>query len=92
MEKEKIENPYAFPLGTDSSYGNKDCGGMTLRDYFAARAMNGVFSDRELHMAFVNDAKNEIQDFNPQKLNEKLAEEFYNIADAMLKKRLKETE
>lgn len=33
----------AFPDGSINQWGNADNGGMTLRDYFAAKAMQGDF-------------------------------------------------
>ena len=59
MEKEKTE--YAFPL-TDASDG------MTLRDYFAAKAISGIMAGQYFGSASV----------------EYYAEGAYSIADAML--------
>ena len=60
---------YAFPKSdTETSGGNY---GMTLRDYFAAKAMNGLLA-RGLHEHHV-------------------AALAYNVADAMLAERNKET-
>lgn len=36
---EKINNPFAFPISTIDGYNQK---GMTLRDYFAAKAMQSI--------------------------------------------------
>ena len=76
MEKEKTKpnNPLAFP----SEVGSREAlqKGMTLRDYFAAKAMNGYLSasiDLIGHGMPI-DAKN-------------IANECYLIADAMLKQR-----
>lgn len=38
---DKPENPRAFPLSVND-VGDCGCEGMTLRDYFAAKAMQGV--------------------------------------------------
>tara|TARA_R110000868_G_scaffold4450_5_gene27996 strand:+ start:1378 stop:1593 length:216 start_codon:yes stop_codon:yes gene_type:complete len=47
MTTEKINNPPAFPWGGDLN----DCPtinlGMTLRDYFAAKAMQGLVAARD---------------------------------------------
>lgn len=37
----KPDNPQAFPVATDANFGNE---GMDLRDYFAAKAMQGLLS------------------------------------------------
>jgi hypothetical protein len=65
-----MNNPPAFPCpqGTPESLG-----GMTLRDYFAAKAMQAVISN-------LGEA------FSPEEFNE-LSEVFYQMADAMLKAR-----
>ena len=51
-KKEKPENPQAFPRGVthDSIYGGRVHGesGMTLRDYFAAKALPEFMTD-EVH-------------------------------------------
>ena len=50
----------------------RDSSGMTLRDYFAAKAMQGMFASSLL----------------PQNVtNEELSVESYKVADAMLKAR-----
>jgi hypothetical protein len=41
----EINDIPAFPLQGNESYESQD--GMTLRDYFAARAMQGLLSDWE---------------------------------------------
>ena len=59
----------AFPSTiTDDSL---HVGGMSLRDYFAAKAMQGLLS----------------KDLKPDVENEELAEVAYAIADAMIKER-----
>ena len=59
----------AFPSTiTDDSL---HVGGMSLRDYFAAKAMQGLLS----------------MDLKPDVENEELAEAAYAIADAMIKER-----
>ena len=61
----------AFPIGsTPEEWGN----GMTLRDYFAAKAMQAWFSDPEA-------------DFADPKMHERAAKFSYMIADQMLEVR-----
>ena len=70
MSKKNDGGP-AFPIGsTPEEWGN----GMTLRDYFAAKAMQAWFSDQEA-------------DFADPKMQERAANCSYRIADAMLKAR-----
>ena len=60
----------AFP-GTDQNGLNSGMPGMTLRDYFAAKAMTGIC------------ASSPTDNFTDQRI----AREAYNLADAMLKAR-----
>lgn len=52
-------------------------GGMSLRDYFAARAMNALIMDR---LVFSEENKG----FNPSEI---IARNSYTVADAMIKAR-----
>lgn len=65
-------NDYAFPTKESNSWGNHYHQGMTLRDYFAAKAMQGVF-DSPI-------ASSEAE-------KEYIAMHAYKMADAMLKAR-----
>ena len=58
----------AFPLETSTAFQNP---GMTLRDYFAAKAMQGICASGPTH----------------EWSNNRLAAEAYDLADAMLKAR-----
>lgn len=58
----------AFPIGSGDM---RDPFGMTLRDYFAAKAMQGLLAT----------------DLKPDVENEELAEVAYAIADAMINER-----
>ena len=62
-------NPSAFP---STNHGMIISTGMTLRDYFAAKAMQGYLSDSEW-----------LAEVSPQGT----AEAAYRVADAMLKAR-----
>jgi hypothetical protein len=65
------ELPTAFPW----THGDMTCTGMTLRDYFAAKAMVGLLNCYH----------------NPKEFTEqKLAEQSYEVADAMIKAREQE--
>jgi hypothetical protein len=72
METKKPSNPNAFPLN-EFSYNIEHAGGMTLRDYFAAKAMQGHLDSEYYIMG------------NRQEVKESLAKDFYTFADAMLK-------
>jgi hypothetical protein len=48
------KNPNAFPysgVGDDANYSK----GMTLRDYFAAKAMQGLLSNPKLHQHIIKE-------------------------------------
>lgn len=79
-EEKKQENPAAFPFKSIDFEASAEAKttiydgyseGMTLRDYFAAKAMQGMIIDEGC----------------AYKLTANLAEEAYTIADAMLKAR-----
>ena len=61
----------AFPVTSDN-YANSNSEGMTLRDYFAAKAMQGM-----LAYAY----------FHPLAMEDGYARDAYAMADAMLKAR-----
>jgi hypothetical protein len=77
MENKKTENPYAFPLSLveDSNYA---CDGMTLRDYFAAKIILGMFSESIIK---VSDA---VVRESGKTRSQWFAEQAYSFADAML--------
>ncbi len=83
-EDKKPLNPSAFPNDihesmNDSEYKHK---GMTLRDYFAAKAMQGMIQDEKLREMFAlkgNQSNTDWMDI--------LSENSFYIADAMLKQR-----
>ena len=84
---DKIENPLAFPDPCNAHPGAHppDCPkGMTLRDFFAAKAMNGMTSD-----ATALEAIGEMQEKFSEKGSTIVARMSYEIADAMLKERMK---
>ena len=62
----KPTNPPAFPI-----HWENHSEGMTLRDYFAAKAMQGIFASDPVSTM----------------TNERIAKESYDLADAMLKAR-----
>ena len=63
-----MNNPPAFPTGTGVTPYNP---GMTLRDYFAAKVMQGICASDPVSAM----------------TNERIAKESYDLADAMLKAR-----
>jgi hypothetical protein len=74
MEKDKKpENPNAFPLGLTDDH-NSAHDGMTLRDYFAAKAMQASDLEQYANTFGINWA-------------EKVSEDSFKLADAMLKQR-----
>jgi hypothetical protein len=75
-----MNNPPAFPsYEYQKSYGQMMAvGGMTLRDYFAAKAMQGLISSHWCEEARV---------LSPKLGAEELATDAYIMANAMLKAR-----
>ncbi len=81
--KNKPNNPNAFP-GMESSAFGQDTGhyhGMSLRDYFAAKAMQGLFSS----MGEITNSWSEMAKDIP--LKEYISNYAYEVADEMLKQR-----
>ena len=77
-----VKNPQAFPTHPDAPLS---CDGMTLRDYFAAKALQGYVSARGWHPDFTYPA-----DFNfdaGKRAADAVAVASYQYADAMLKAR-----
>ena len=76
-----MKNPSAFPTGIITDGKGKIIGGsngMTLRDYFAAKAMPVSITE---YATFVRSKTPQIWDAEWRKL---VAEDAYKIADAML--------
>jgi hypothetical protein len=96
MEKisKKVENPSVYPdpmRGAKQSFLNHSPWqletGMTLRDYFANSAMQGLHSDREMFLSVCLDRKNFAKDKDNNTVENYIAEISYKMADAMLKER-----
>lgn len=89
MENIKTENQSAFPYEHAGPFGGTISEkGMTLRDYFAAKAVQGILSGVYSSPA-VLDAMNEICKSENIIFRDDISERAYKIADAMLKERLK---
>lgn len=71
------EDKSAFPAGMDS--------GMTLRDYFAAKAMQGILSNSD-HLNIILEATTETS------VSQAIAKDAYYTADCMIAERNKEKE
>jgi hypothetical protein len=71
-----MNNPPAFPTGTGVTPYNP---GMTLRDYFAAKALQGMFANP-------NDG-HENYDLSYEDYVKEIARCSYKMADAMMKAR-----
>ena len=63
----KTEVPTAFPW----AHGDMTCTGMTLRDYFAAKAMQGLLAAQT-------------EEWNIYDHNYEMAAEAYRVADEMI--------
>ena len=66
----------AFPDGSTNEWGNATRGGMTLRDYFAAKALMGMMASRNPNSPRFDPTDD--------------AAYVYAVADAMLAKRNKQ--
>ena len=84
-----MNNPTAFPslhwVAPQGHSANENPQGMTLRDYFAAKALQGYISARGWHPDFTYPA-----DFNfdaGKRAADAVAVASYQYADAMLKAR-----
>jgi hypothetical protein len=73
-------NEPAFPAPAGVSHITEQ--GMTLRDYFAAKAMQAMVSHRRTQFETDNDDYSDWDEFFPI-----IAQESYSIADAMMKAR-----
>lgn len=86
------DNKKAFPFYHEwETRSGSDCimsEGMDLRDYFAAKALNGImsgiYSDQESFRGFVDSLNSKDKE---KTLSEMLTEQSYEMADAMLKAR-----
>lgn len=72
-ENKKPRNPQAFPFVIDETKPNLVEAGMTLRDYFAAKAMHGIM----------------VGDITSSHHPITVSSWAYSVADAMLKEREK---
>jgi hypothetical protein len=73
-----MNNPRAFPSTRTVDSWNSDDRGMTLRDYFAARAMQGLCSNTGVIFG------HHLSPEHPEDCKGSLVESAYRIADAML--------
>ena len=89
MKKDIIENPSAFPTIQSNEYAGQILAteGMTLRDYLAAKIVNGITSGN-MWSSMMSDYPN-CRRVKSQTREEYVAMQSYKIADAMLKERSK---
>lgn len=80
MMSKNNKTPLAFPYSGEGDHTNYSTG-MTLRDYFAAKAMQSLILDKH-YQKLSKDSPADMHE-----LFESLAAESYDIADAMLKVR-----
>lgn len=74
-----MNNESAFPTSFSSDYPTEITGGMSMRDYFAAKAMQAILSKYGL-------------DRPGEAFQKSLANSAYIIADEMMKARVREYE
>jgi len=77
-EDQKPKNPQAFPATKDMEMKYQ---GMTLRDYFAAKAMQALLSNRD-NIGFLPGPGGE-----RNRVISGLCQDSFDVADAMLKAR-----
>lgn len=86
----KPSNPFAFPVfipkGQD---GDEYCFGMTIRDYFAGKAINGILSGI-YSSAHILEGFAKLANETQTTFKNEISERAYRIADAMLKERVLE--
>ena len=79
----KMVSESAFPVKTDMSDGSSiESMGMSLRDYFAAKAMQGDLAAQDGNTGYYGNS-------TPVKFLMDRAEFYYRMADAMLRAREK---
>jgi hypothetical protein len=81
---QKQDNPPAFPLVCDNPM-RVQYQGMTLRDYFASKVMNGICCNQFYLSALLEDFKG----INDKEMKAKIANVSYEMADAMIQERNK---
>ena len=85
-QEKKPSNPSAFPepYANDPNSAISHTKGMTLRDYFANSAMQGIISNEELRVKILMDNKDGREE---NSVNKDISVLSYSLADAMLKAR-----
>jgi len=71
---------YAFPSPADEKAGWHSESGMTMRDWFAGRALAGLYACRDLQLAALHD----FGQLNSGDFNACMARQAYQQADAMI--------
>jgi hypothetical protein len=82
MSERNDKNMSAFPLPLGNENIDPSVAGITIRDYFAAKAMQGWIANPTVNYGLPSDA-------SPQILADVAAVWAYMAADAMMKERLK---
>lgn len=81
--------PSNFTLSKDGSTWTKheNRGGMTLRDFFAAKALQGLLADTNTHVGYVNPKTGRGWPNDEKKFRNAVAFVAYSMADSMLRAR-----
>lgn len=85
MTDEKLNNPSAFPIPADAGLHAQEFG-MTLRDYFAAAALNGILSAHAVFKRKPDPIGKYDEEMEKMSAIE-IATAVFQYADAMLKAR-----
>lgn len=74
----------AFPNGSTNEWGNANNGGMTLREYFAAKAMQGILANPVYFSELQDQAVELDQQGHSTNVFKLVAELSQDMADALL--------
>lgn len=71
----------AFPI---LDIGNTQCEGLSIRDYFAAKALSGILGCESTVVGYVDENTGAAWPNDPNEFRESVASAAYAYADAML--------
>ena len=81
-----MNNKKAYPSQEIDFNGNQHLG-MDLRDYFAAKALEGIHANSEMWRSMCMDRTNCTRDKEKDTHEDYVAQQCYRMADAMIKER-----
>lgn len=78
------KSDYVFPITPQDNDWEQELG-MTKREYFAAKVLQGAISNNEMFLAMCLDRNNCARDKDNDSVEDYVAQQCYKMADAMLK-------